>query len=252
MIQRSLFVLALVALTAWAPKSPAAFAGLSGSGSAGLAAPIQLRAPHALPTTRVLPVAWHHQEHRLSCEAAALRMALSYFGIDAGELTLMGYMGYDLRPARLDAKGRLVEWGDPNEAYVGNSDGYIERYTGYGAYFAPVARAAAAAGARVVLAGGGLYGSAVAPGAVYNSVLEGHPVVVWISNTYHRVPLASYTAYDGHRVYYTLTEHAVTVIGVRPGAVLIDDPWFGRAWHSESQFESAYATFAQMAVIIGK
>ena len=34
-------------------------------------------------------------------------------------------------------------------------------------------------------------------------------------------------------------------------AVLIDDPWFGRAWHSKAQFESAYATFKQMAVILG-
>jgi len=30
------------------------------------------------PTTRVLDIPWHHQEHKLSCEAAALKMALSY------------------------------------------------------------------------------------------------------------------------------------------------------------------------------
>jgi uncharacterized protein YvpB len=81
-------------------------------------------------------------------------------------------------------------------------------------------------------------------------VLGGHPVVAWISNTYHQVPLAHYTAYDGEDVGYTLTEHAVTVIGVRKDAVLINDPWFGRAWHAKGQFESAYATFADMAVVL--
>jgi predicted double-glycine peptidase len=42
----------------------------------------------------------------------------------------------------------------------------------------------------------------------------------------------------------------VTVIGVRKDAVLINDPWFGRAWHAKVQFESAFATFADMAVVL--
>jgi len=40
------------------------------------------------------------------------------------------------------------------------------------------------------------------------------------------------------------------VIGVRPDAVLINDPWFGRAWHTKAQFESAYSTFDDMAVVL--
>jgi predicted double-glycine peptidase len=75
--------------------------------------------------------------------------------------------------------------------------------------------------------------------------------VVWISNTYRQVDLSHYVAFDGAKVSYTLTEHAVTVIGVRPDAVLINDPWFGRAWHPKAQFESAYRTFDGMAVIVG-
>lgn len=203
------------------------------------------------PTQRVLAVAWHHQQHRLSCEAAALRMALSYVGVNLDELTLMSYMGYDGRPARFDAHGHLVTWGDPNAAYVGNPDGNIYRFTGYGVYYAPVARAVVRAGIHVIVAGSGLYGLPVSPQVVYDSVLDGHPVVVWISNTYKQVPLSTYVGYDGARVEYTLTEHAVTIIGVRPGAVLINDPWYGQAWHTKAQFESAYATFKQMAVILG-
>ena len=252
MARRSLLVFVLLALSAWSPPATGSESiGQTMSSGPGARFGPKLQVPAERPTTRVLQVAWHHQEHRLSCEAAALRMALEAYGINAGELSLLNDMGYDERPAVFNTKGRLVEWGDPNQAYVGNPDGRIERYTGYGVYFAPVARAVVAAGATVIQAGSGLYESAVGPSAVYDAVLAGHPVVVWISNTYHRVPLSAYTAYDGRRVYYTLTEHAVTVVGVTPGAVLIDDPWFGPVWHTRAQFESAYATFSQMAVIVG-
>jgi len=198
-----------------------------------------------------LAVKLHYQAHNLSCEAAALKMALAYEGIAIDELTLMRFMSVDTRPARFDARGRLASWGDPAKSYVGNVDGHIERYTGYGVYQAPVARAATRAGAHVIAAGSGLYGAGIAPAAIYNAVLDGHPVVAWISNTYHVVPLSHYVAYDGSTVWYTLTEHAVTVVGVRPGAVLINDPWFGQAWHTKAQFESAYKTFNHMAVIVG-
>jgi uncharacterized protein YvpB len=203
------------------------------------------------PSSRLLSIVWHHQAHNLSCEAAALKMALAYAGVSLDELTLMSYMGYDLRPARFDPRGRLVTWGDPNSAYVGNPDGHIERYTGYGVYFAPVARAVETAGIHVIVAGSALYGSAVSPNTVYDAVLRGHPVVAWISNTYRTVRLQSYVAYDGSRVSYSLTEHAVTIAGVRPGGVYIDDPWFGPGWHTKAQFEAAFATFGDMAVVVG-
>jgi uncharacterized protein YvpB len=208
-------------------------------------------APAVDLTQRVLNVPLYHQAHRLSCEAAALRMALAYEGIKTDELTLIAHMGDDLRPARLDSRGRLVTWGDPMAAYVGNPDGRLAAYTGYGVYYGPVARAAQEAGAAVLADGSGLYGAGIAPADIYRYILEGHPVVAWISNTYHAVPFATYVAYDGATVRYTLTEHAVTLIGVRPDALLINDPWFGQAWHSKAQFESAYRTFAEMAVVLG-
>jgi uncharacterized protein YvpB len=207
--------------------------------------------PAPRPAERILDIKIHYQQHNLTCEAAALKMALAYEGITVDEMTLVGYMTNDLRPAQFDSRGRLVAWGDPAQSFVGNPDGHIERLTGYGVYFGPVAAAAAKAGAQAIKAGGGLYGSAIAPSEVYDAVLDGHPVVAWISNTYRTVNLSRYTAFDGATVSYTLTEHAVTVIGVRPDAVLINDPWFGQHWHSKAEFEAAYGTFDNMAVIVG-
>jgi uncharacterized protein YvpB len=202
-------------------------------------------------TERVLQVPLFFQKHRASCEAAALRMALAYIGISVDELTLISYMGDDTRPARFDSRGGLITWGDPMQAFVGNPDGRPASFTGYGVYYAPVARAAEKAGGTVLADGSGLYGSGIAPADAYMAILQGHPVVAWISNTYRAVPLATYVAYDKATVPYTLTEHAVTLIGVRPDAVLVNDPWFGQAWRPKAQFESAYRTFADMAVVIG-
>ena len=248
------FALVLTAVVACSPApSSTAARGLTWAAGASDSA---LSSPQASPalrrTHRVLPVKLDYQDHNLSCEAAALKMALAYEGIAIDEVTLMRFMSVDVRPAEFDARGRLISWGDPAKAYVGNVDGHIQRYTGYGVYQAPVARAAIRAGAHVVAAGSGLYGSGIAPSAIYNAVLDGHPVVAWISNTYRVVPLSHYVAYDGATVWYTLTEHAVTVVGVRPGAVLINDPWFGQGWHTKAQFESAYKTFNHMAVIVGR
>ena len=214
------------------------------------ASPSPGAAPSPRPTERILDIKIHYQEHNLTCEAAALKMALAYEGITADEMTLIGYMTKDPRPARFDARGHLVSWGDPAQGFVGNPDGHIERMTGYGVYYQPIVLATMLAGANVVAAGGGLYGSPIPTSDVYDAVLDGHPVVAWISNTYRTAGLSRYTAYDGATVSYTLTEHAVTVIGVRPDAVLINDPWFGQHWHTKAQFEAAYATFQQMAVIV--
>ena len=238
-------------MTAYASQGDTYAIQLARIGTGLAARPPAAHLPAVDLTRRVLEVPLYHQAHRLSCEAAALRMALAYEDISADELTLIADMGHDLRPARFDVHGRLAAWGDPAAAYVGNPDGRITAYTGYGVYSAPVARAARTAGATVLAEGSGLYGSGIAPALVYRAILEGHPVVAWISNTYHAVPLASYVSYDGATVRYTLTEHAVTLIGVRPDAVLINDPWFGQAWHPKAQFESAYRTFAQMAVVLG-
>lgn len=209
--------------------------------------------PSPSPALRVLDVAIDLQDHPLSCEAAALKMALAHEGIKTDEDTLLALIGSDTRPAVVDANGHLVRWGNPNVSFVGSPDGKLTSFTGYGVYAGPIASAATAAGGTVLMWGTNLppdRGKGISPTAVYQALLDGHPVIAWISNTYHDIQLGSYVAFDGTKVWYTLTEHAVTLIGVRPDAVLINDPWFGQRWHSKAEFESAFHTFEEMAVIL--
>src|ERR1700694_202089 len=57
------------------------------------------------PTERVLDIQIHYQEHNLTCEAAALKMALAYEGINVDEMTLIGYMTRDPRAANFNSHG---------------------------------------------------------------------------------------------------------------------------------------------------
>src|SRR5437879_13647091 len=106
-------------------------------------------------------------------------MAVSYYGIDTDELRLISFMSRDSRPARFDTSGHLMRWGDPAAGFVGNPDGRIQRYTGYGVYYQSVALAAMLAGANVVEAGSGLYGSPVPPSPLYQAVLPRPTAVPW-------------------------------------------------------------------------
>jgi uncharacterized protein YvpB len=185
------------------------------------------------------------QQHPLTCEVASLRMALHSRGIDVDELDLLRLTGVDPRPAELDGSGAIQRWGDPDQAFVGDPDGHEYNHTGYGVYAGPVARAARSTGATVVAEGTG-----IAPEALYAAIIAGHPAVAWVTNDFKRRAVRTWVAWDGSTVTYTQTEHAVLVVAVSPTQVLVNDPLVGQVWHSKADFESAYSTLSDMAVIV--
>ena len=197
------------------------------------------------PTAGLVEVAADRQEHHLTCEVASLRMALRARGITTDEQALLQLTGVDLRPAELDAGGAIRRWGNPDQTFVGNPDGHESDHTGYGVYAAPIARAAMRAGATVLASGTG-----IAPSSVYAAVFAGHPAVTWVTNDLRRGNLRNWVAWDGSAVTYTPTEHAVLLVGVTPTAVLVNDPLVGQAWHVRADFEAAYATLGDMAVVL--
>jgi uncharacterized protein YvpB len=198
------------------------------------------------PTAGLLDIPLHHQDQRATCEVAALEMALAGRGIATDERSLLAITGVDGRPPVIDAAGGISRWGDPNASFVGEPNGNPDDHTGYGVYAGPIARAATVSGATVRAAGTG-----IAPADVYAAIAGGRPVVAWVTNDYRTEPVATWLAWDGAQVQYSLREHAVTVIGVTPTQVLLNDPWYGQRWHPRSEFEAAYRTFGDMAVVLG-
>src|SRR5690242_4410629 len=77
-----------------------------------------------------LAVPLHRQEHQLSCEAAALQMALGALGVQVSEDDLLAQLARDATPRQVEPDGSVV-WGDPDQGYVGDWDG-VFAVDGYG------------------------------------------------------------------------------------------------------------------------
>ncbi len=94
-------------------------------------------------------------------------------------------------------------------------------------------------------------GQNIPPAEVYDAVLNGHPVVAWVTDHWVRLTRQDYIAFDGKTVTDAGPgEHAVTVVGVQPTRVLINNPWTGVEWIDKPTFEAIYAIYGDMAVIL--
>ena len=197
------------------------------------------------PQSFIIPgVPFHQQVYELSCEEAALQMALGKEGVVTTQTDLLKRIGVDLRAAYRDARG--LHWGDPYQSFVGDPNGSEIALTGYGTYLTTIARVTGEVGGTVVEAGVGM-----SPNTLYGHVLDGHPVVAWVSFDWRYHAPGSWTAFDGRHIpSLAPLEHAVAVIGVTPSSVLVDNPWSGPQWVSRSTFEAAYASLHDMAVAL--
>ena len=196
--------------------------------------------PPPPPTSIVLSVPWYHQQYVLSCEEAALRMALGYRGIGVSDQQVLNQVGIDWTHYWAGPGG-----GDPFRSFVGDPNGSEIANTGYGTYWPTIQGAAGAFGGAVVQAGN------LSPSNVYTQVLQGHPTITWVTFDWGTPGRRDYTAYDGVSVPYAgPDEHAVVVAGVTPDSVLVNDPDRGQYWVSKGQFEPAFAVYGDMAVVI--
>jgi uncharacterized protein YvpB len=194
--------------------------------------------------SRVLNVPWYHQAFELSCESASLRMALAYEGISTTDQAILDIVGAD--PSRATFVNGALRWGDPYVSFVGNVNGSEIALTGYGMYYPTVVKAATQLGGHVLAQGEG-----IAPAQVYEAVLAGHPVVTWVTYQWVSLKRQDYVAVDGRVIPYAGPgEHAVTIVGVDPSRVLVNNPWFGPEWVSKALFERVYLTYNQMAVVL--
>ena len=210
--------------------------GTAGAGSGSGSKPVI--------TSRTLNVPYYRQAYALSCEEAALQMALGSEGISVTQGDVLNAIGIDYRSPTRDSSG--FHWGDPYASFVGSPNGSENNLSGYGTYYTTIAAAAQHFGGTVLWSGEGY-----APSSVYNAILNGHPVVAWISVDYAAHGNTSYTAFDGRLVQFGAPyEHAATVIGVTPSSVLVNDPWNGQMWISKATFERAFAVFNHMAVVL--
>ncbi len=186
-----------------------------------------------------LPINWHKQESSLSCEIAALKMALSYYGASVSETELIQNLNFDLTP---HANGI---WGDPNIGFVGNIKGSMLK-SGYGVYWEPIAKL----GSEYRKAQSQQFNDAR---SLAWEIFNNRPVVLWgYFGSGRHVPWQTPT---GKTIIGINSEHARTVVGFEgpleaPTAFILLDPISGRIkWSAEMLMKNS-APFDHFGVVV--
>jgi uncharacterized protein YvpB len=219
----------------------------SGAGQGGGTTPTATATPTPAPTpaTVTIPVPVFQQSMVLDCETAALQQGLAYYGINISQAELFAGEYADVRPPVMGANHTVLRWGNPYTNFVGYVNGSDWTPTGYGVYWPVILRLARGYGLPNAIGGEGF-----APSRIYSELAAGHPVQVWIQTRFARVPLGSWTAWDGTQVRYSFAEHSVTLSGVSPTQVRVNDVLnASQYWVDKALFEANFADFNNMAVI---
>jgi uncharacterized protein YvpB len=189
----------------------------------------------------VLPIPLYYQQHSLSCEIAALRMALAGVGVKINESDIIEIMPINPAP-RI---GNI--WGDPDKEFVGSIDG-AQNTTGYGVHW-PVIRDLAQAWRPE---------SEGQSGATYADIVRelkaGHPVIYW-GVAKSNMTFDPWQTLEGKTIKAWTGEHVRTIIGYEgdddnPSYLIINDPTAGRLKLSRRSFLIDWARFDNSLVIV--
>lgn len=189
--------------------------------------------------TKELALKFHRQEHSLSCEAAALKMVLDYYGLNVSESEIIKEMP-------LDKTKKLGDmWGDPDKGFVGSIDGKMG-ITGYGIYWKPLVETASHWKKAEIIENG------LAQDLVEN-ISEGRPVIVW--GYVGRGKIMNWLTPEGKKIYAINGEHVRVVYGYKgssenPDGFLVMDPVYGSAYWEKSKFLRNWDAFGRAGVVV--
>lgn len=158
------------------------------------------------------------QALRNDCEATALQVLLATVGTRVDQRRLQAELP---RSGPLDPvdRGPVQVWGDPERGFVGRADGGGAA-GGFGVYQGPIRALAGAHGHRL----GDLTGGD--PAAVYQRLLEGHAVMVWVGLS--DGPYGHWRSPEGRLVGVNFGEHSVVLTGMRrDGGLTVVNPLQG-------------------------
>lgn len=186
-----------------------------------------------------LPVAWHRQQHSLSCEVAALKMVLNFHGVPVSENQLINRLPFDSTPRRAD------RWGDPFAGFVGNINGTMMG-SGYGVYWPPIAALASQwIPAQVVRLSN--------PKEITRHLAAGRPIIAW--GYYGRGLRYQWRTPQGDIVKAIDGEHARVITGFygpaqAPKGFFLLDPIFGSLTWPTEKLMSNWSVFDYHGVVV--
>lgn len=187
----------------------------------------------------LLAIGLDYQDKALSCEAAALKMALRYRGVAVSEDDIMARIGFDPTPRQ----GHI--WGDPDAAFVGDING-AQNSSGYGVHWEPIAKAAKTWRQANAFSNWSVEELAA-------SLAAGNPVVIW--GVQGRSSRDDWQTPAGRLIKAWKGEHVRTVVGFRgnpanPRQFILNDPIAGRLTWSTAQLQANWGTFNNSGVVV--
>ena len=191
------------------------------------------------PLLKRLNVPIHIQERGLSCEVAALKMALAYKGVNVSEDELMNHVGYDPTPHVGNT------WGNPHQAFVGDINGR-QPTTGYGVYWEPIARAGGKYRATEYFTNGTVQ-------LLTEEIGKGNSVIIW-GNAASGRRVDWYTP-NGGKIIAISGEHTIVVKGYNgekdnPTEIIVNDPHSGEIVYSVSELKKQWSLLGYAGVIV--
>ena len=191
------------------------------------------------PQTVKLSVPIDFQDKPLSCEAAALKMALAAKGVKVSENDIMAKIPVNAAVR----KGNI--WGDPYKEFVGNINGR-QNTTGYGVYWDPIAQAANTWRTAVARTGWSIP-------ELTQEVANGNAVVVW--GVYPGGYQDNWKTAAGKSILAWKGEHARTLIGFvgsadDPSQLILNDPVAGQIIWTKAKFQTDFAKFGNAGVVV--
>ena len=196
------------------------------------------------PTPTVfLPIVFDKQDRSLSCEVAALKMALAYHGVRVQESTLLKKVGFDTTAKKV-VNGQKI-WGDPNKGFVGDIDGKMPA-TGYGVYSDPITRAGKLYRPTYSIASWDLR-------SLSYELDQGNPIIAWIY--IGKGTADSWKTPEGKRIQAVYNEHTVVVNGYTgsseaPTGFHVIDTLYGPQYYSAADFLKRWRTLGRTGVVV--
>ncbi|MYL35179.1 peptidase C39 [Pontibacillus yanchengensis] len=167
-----------------------------------------------------VPLIKQNPELKYGCEVTSLTMVLHHAGVDVDKMELAKKMPKDDDQVKKTKQGDILEWGDPNEGFVGDVTG---EKPGYAMFDEPMVKLMKEYLPNKTI---NLTGSDF--DQVLKQVSNGKPVIVWTTGDYKLPDRWESWRHHGEKITTPLDLHAVVLVGYDQESVYINDPLSGK------------------------
>jgi len=174
-----------------------------------------------------VPLIKQNPELKYGCEITSVTMLLQYAGVNVNKMQLYKEVEKDTDKIKKAANGDILNWGDPNEGFVGDMTG---RSSGYAVFDKPIVDLV-----EKYLPNRSVNLTGYSFQETLQQVNDGKPVVVWTTGDYLQPNRWEEWEHNNKTIKTPLDLHAVVLVGYDDKNVYVNDPLSGKKQHQVSK-----------------